>query len=439
MRLTTATVLAVAAVTAASGVTVGTATAANGVNVERISQNSQGQSGNGASTNSDVSANGRFVVFDSRSNNLDGEQDGDARSQIYMRDRVTGITQIISVKRVGDDTPANHDSFAPTISDDGNFIAFTSKASDLPTGSPDLNSNDDVFIFNRVTQKMIRVDAPSGQSNGRSLQAVISGNGDAVAFTTLASNFSSGDKNGLADVYRYNRITGTVNLISKTPIGAAGNGQSQHPAIDNSGTVIAFESEASNLIADDTNNRTDVFQFRTNAISRVSVTSSGGQANDNSTRPSVSRDGGAVAFQSIASNLVGGDTNNVSDIFHRDVDDRTTRRVSLGTLGRQANGSSFDPDLNADGSRIVFQSGASNLSGDDTNGRVDVFMARPTCGISCSNLVSRTETGAVAQGATSENAAISSDGTFVSFSSTGQLTSDPDVNGLLPDIYARVY
>jgi Tol biopolymer transport system component len=126
----------------------------------------------------------------------------------------------------------------------------------------------------------------------------------------------------------------------------------------------------------DTNRRNDVFvrDRRTGRTERVSVSTGGDQSNDESDDPALSANGRFVAFESLASNLVPGDTNGVEDIFVRDRRTGTTRRVSLGPNGIQGNGASQDAALSATGRFVVFQSEASNLVPGDTNGVEDVFV-----------------------------------------------------------------
>ncbi|HEY8112624.1 MAG TPA: hypothetical protein VII16_07120, partial [Actinomycetes bacterium] len=148
------------------------------------------------------------------------------------------------------------------------------------------------------------------------------------------------------------------------------------PAISAHGRHIAFESEATNLVAADTNGRVDVFvrdRF-TGMTERVSVTSRGKQGNGDSGFATMSDDGRYVAFYSDASNLAAGDTNGVPDVFVRDRTRGTTHRVSLTSGSRQANGLSFDPNISGNGRYVAFISEASNLVPGDTNGLVDVFV-----------------------------------------------------------------
>jgi len=139
---------------------------------------------------------------------------------------------------------------------------------------------------------------------------------------------------------------------------------------------VAFSSVASNLVPGDTNDDWDVFvRDRVDRVTRrVSVGPGGGQANCGSVEPAISRGGRYVAFDSSASNLVPGDTNHESDVFVRDRVDRVTRRVSIGPGGHQANRNSGAPAISPGGRYVAFHSSASNLVPGDTNNAFDVFV-----------------------------------------------------------------
>ena len=126
----------------------------------------------------------------------------------------------------------------------------------------------------------------------------------------------------------------------------------------------------------DTNGARDVFvrDLQTGETTRVSVSSSGAEANGDSFAPALSSDGRYVAFSSAASNLVDGDTNDANDIFIRDRQANTTTRVSVGFDGSQANGGSDQPSLSGDGRLVAFTSTASNIVNGDANNLRDAFV-----------------------------------------------------------------
>src|SRR3989440_135688 len=164
--------------------------------------------------------------------------------------------------------------------------------------------------------------------------------------------------------------------VSVDSLGAQGIGDSEGPSISAHGRFVAFYSSAANLVAGDTNGARDVFvrDRKTGKTTRVSVDSHGAQANGDSVAASISADGRLVAFLSSASKLVGGDTNGARDVFVRDRKARKTRRVSVDSHGAQGKGASFVPSISANGRFVAFSSVASNLVAGDTNTVSDVFV-----------------------------------------------------------------
>ena len=169
---------------------------------------------------------------------------------------------------------------------------------------------------------------------------------------------------------------GTTERVSVSSGGAQGNGYSFDPAISADGRFVAFASDATNLVPGDTNSTADVFvrDRQTGTTRRVSVSSGGAQGNDVSSDPAISADGRFVAFKSDATNLVPGDTNDSDDIFVHDRQTGTTRRVSVSSGGAQGNGDSLSPAISADGRFVAFESCATNLVPGDTNDAIDVFV-----------------------------------------------------------------
>ncbi|MEZ4512377.1 MAG: thrombospondin type 3 repeat-containing protein [Chloroflexota bacterium] len=339
----------------------------------RVSVNSSGGQGNSFSLAPSISSDGRFVAFESHASNLvSGDTNGS--TDIFVHDRQTGETSRISVNSSGGQ--GNNHSSAPSISSDGRFVAFHSAASNLVSGD---TGRDDVFVHDRQTGETSRVSVNSSGDQGNSFSVLpsISSDGRFVAFTSYASNLVSGDTNGSHDVFVHDRQTGTTSRVSVDSSGSEGNGLSVYSSISSDGRFVAFQSRASNLVTGDTNNRDDIFVHdrQTGATSRVSVGSSGSQGNHFSFSPSISGDGRFVAFESYASNLVSGDTNGVPDIFVHDRQTGATSRISVNSSGSQGNSFSIFPSISSDGRFVAFQSGASNLVSGDTNGRPDVFVA----------------------------------------------------------------
>jgi Tol biopolymer transport system component len=212
--------------------------------------------------------------------------------------------------------------------------------------------------------------------------AVLAGNASTAVFATTATNFVAQDPgDAVADIVSVSLLNGTRRLISSTTDGSAPDGSSSAPTVSGTGLVVAFVSNATNLVPDDTNGVFDVFaRAQGGPVVRVSVAADGGQANGVSFQPDISGDGRFVAFTSIASNLVPDDTNGQPDVFIRDLKANTTRRVSLSDAGGEGRGRSSAPAVSADGAVVVFESAAPDLVVGDTNGVADVFARVLTTG-----------------------------------------------------------
>lgn len=292
----------------------------------------------------------------------------------------------ISIPRIGSETtPGSAPATAPSIADDGLWVAFTSAGGDLVAG--DSNGSSDVFVRSlagRTTTRASLTDADA-QSTGTATQPAISGDGRFVAFTSTGSDLVVGDTNGVADVFVRDRVAGTTERVSVATGGTQGSGRSSEPAVSADGRYVSFTSEAANLVASDTNGVADVFvRDRTAATTvRVSVTSAGAQLNQASMASDLSPSGAWAVFTSAATNAVSGDSNNADDVFLARVSGGSVRRVSapdaITKPFQQSNGASgraqvTDPvnDYTGGGEPLVaYQSKATNLAGTDANGAVD--------------------------------------------------------------------
>ena len=339
----------------------------------RVSISSAGEQGNDLSGDPSISADVRFVAFASVASNL-VEGDTNGTCDIFVRDQQIDVTERVSVSSAGEQ--GNSWSQVPSISADGRYVAFASSASNLVEG--DTNGTYDIFVRDRQSgeTRRISVSIAGEQGNGLSWYPSISADGRYVAFESDASNLAEGDTNGYDDVFVHDRQSGETRRISLSSAGGQGNNDSYYPSISADGRYVAFVSEASNLVEGGTNNVQDVFVHdRQNSETRlVSVSSAGEQGNDQSFTATISADGRYVAFASVASNLVEGDTNGWSDVFVHDRESGETRRISVSSVGEQANNTSWLTSITADGRYVAFESDASNLVEGDTNGWSDVFV-----------------------------------------------------------------
>lgn len=343
---------------------------ARGVTVRASVSNLERQA-NASSNEAAISGNGRFVVFTSGASNL-VRGDTNATVDVFVRDMRLGTTRRVSVGAGGAQGAGS--SFLPSISADGRYVAFQSTAANLVRG--DTNRAEDAFVRDLWLGRTTRVSIPrgGGQFRGASIQPVISADGRHVAFS---SNPRHPD---LFDVFLRDRRAGTTRRVTVGLGGRPINGNTGTIAISGNGRYVGYLSEASNIVAGDTNRTWDTFVYDacTGRTRRVSVATGGAQGNGFSDMPSLSHTGRYVAFASEASNLVRGDTNRAGDAFVRDLHTGVTRRISLAPGGAQANdttGPNYAPEvaLSADGQHAAFVSLASNLVRGDTNNAPDVF------------------------------------------------------------------
>ncbi|MEP6488698.1 calcium-binding protein [Microcoleus vaginatus GB2-A3] len=390
--------------------------------------------GNRYSVSSSISADGRFVAFTLQQSIFSlGEPNNNTNNSddIFVRDLLTNTTTRVSVDAAGN--PGNDISYDPSISADGRFVAFQSDATNLVPG--DTNNSGDIFVRDLLTNTTTRVSVGSAGNQGNSLsrRSSISGDGRFVAFASDATNLVPGDTNNSTDIFVRDLSTNTTTLVSASSSGDRGNNDSELPSISANGRFVAFRSFATNLVPGDTNNERDIFvrDLLTNTITLVSVSSNGDRANDSSSRCSISADGRFVAFSSDATNLVPGDTNNTTDIFVRDLSTNTTTRVSISSTGNQGNEDFYTPFISADGRFVTFSSEASNLVPGDTNDSEDIFVR--DLSTNTTTRVSVSSTGNQGN-SDSEFPSISANGQKVAFSSFAANLVPGDTNNG-PDLF----
>lgn len=281
---------------------------------ERISVTTSGQQANNLSIFPDISGGGRFVSFYSQATNL-VPNDTNNVDDIFLHDRLLGTTERISVSTAGDQ--ANAASIFQDLSVDGRYTVYESEATNLVAN--DTNNVWDVFLYDRINQSTERISVNSAeqQGDGRSSYAVISTNNRYVTFVSYATNFDPDDPNPNGDIYVRDLVNGTTELISRGLNNQPSNGGSHYPVISSNGRFVAYHSESSNLVPGDTNNVADVFLYdrQTGTTKIVSLSITGQQGNDNSNIPTISDNGRFLAFHSWASNLTVGDTNGTIDVF----------------------------------------------------------------------------------------------------------------------------
>lgn len=403
----------------------------------RISLSSTGEQANGLCGYPHLSATGRYVVFDSIATNLTPGDTNGVRD-VFVRDLDTGQTTRASVSTTG----AQADFEIPSlfglhrITPDGRFVIFWSHAATLVSG--DTNGFGDVFLRDRQMGVTTResVSTAGVQGNNDSLATAISDDGRFIIFGSDATNLVPNDSNNTTDVFWRDRHLGVTTRISVSSAGAQGNARSAGGDMTPDGAIAAFSSSASNLVPGDTNENEDVFVrvMATGAVSRVSLSSSGAQADRDCYGSWLSADGRFVMFWSSATNLVGGDTNNFKDVFVHDRQTAQTTRVSVGTGGVQANGQCDAHSISRDGRWVGFGSHATNLVPDDFNQHGDAFIHDRLTGQT--RLISVTSNGT--QGIhESGQPWPSADGSRIAFRSVASNLAPGDTNGTY-DVFLHV-
>ncbi|WP_157548191.1 S8 family serine peptidase [Nonomuraea candida] len=327
----------------------------------RVSVPSGGGLADSFSLSPTVSGDGRYVGFNSGAANLvPGDTNG--LSDAFVHDRRTGTTELLSV--APDGTPGDGLSGAPRFSADGRFAVFDSDAANLVPG--DTNGRTDVFLRDRQSGTTERLSVARGgvQVDDSSREPTISADGRYVAFQSGADALTPGDANGVIDAYVLDRRSGTLTrLAAPYP-----DEETTGPVISADGTAVTFTNGVG--LGELYVKR----PFATGEARLVSVTPGGEPAGAMSFAPSITADGGRVAFYSDSPALVPGDTNGRNDVFVRDVAAGTTTRVSGGPRGEEGDGRAVLPSISDDGRYVAFESTSANLGEGDTNKRGDVFV-----------------------------------------------------------------
>ncbi len=397
-----------------------------------------------------LSDDGRYIAFHSQATNLVA---GDTNnfSDCFVHDNLTGTTVLISLGVAG--AQANADCFRPSLSSSGRYVAYVTTATNLVAG--DTNGMGDVFRHDRDTDAdgvfdepgavaTIRVSVATGgaQTNGhsRSYESTISDDGDRIVFESDATNLVAGDTNGIQDCFLRIVSAGTTTRLSVSTSGAQSTGSTSSPAISGNGAAVVLTANSSpgssGLTADDTNDVPDVFvrDLVAGTTTRVSVSSAGAQGNGSSLWGTISDDGLLVSFESSATNLVAGDVNGTDDVFVHDRSSGTTTLANLSSGGAQSNSYSSGGTISGNGLFVLFQSAGTNLVGGDGNGDIDVFVRDRLAGttVRASRAVDGTEGNEA-----SLLGAISDDGASVAFISYAtNLGPGADTNGF-PDAFVR--
>jgi Tol biopolymer transport system component len=440
--------------------------------LERVSVSSAEVQANGATFGEPpaISADGRYVAFATNATNFD-TGDTNNRRDLYLRDRTLGTTVRVSYRPDGQQYPA-HDSYASDISNDGRYLSYMI----------DNGSTRSTMLYDRILNQTTRLDVdPQGNvGNDSSGYPSLSGTGSVATFISRADNFPGGSGLDYWHVYRRGITANTLDLISRYAV-ATTNDDSTDPSLSADGQSVVFTSNATNLLPEqDDDGEEDVYLYdrtldivllvsadgsgnalggnmpqvsgngayvayqregmiyrwerATNSTVMVSVSNSGIPGDFISWEPSISDNGRYVAFASGATNLVPGDTNNLLDIFVRDVVAGTTTRVSVAGNGAQSDGDSFDAALSADGRYVAFSSLAITLAPGEEFPSFDIFVHDRTTG-ETTRLTRLYDGAPLPLNGTTRYPAISADGRYVVFQSAERLVADDSPVFPWTDVY----
>ncbi|MEW6776479.1 MAG: Ig-like domain-containing protein [Bdellovibrionota bacterium] len=395
-----------------SGVTIRASTTASGSQVV------------GDSRRASISGDGRYVAFLSSASTL-VVGDTNLVDDVFWKDLQSGVIQRVNVSTSG--VEADYDAISMNVSNDGQRVAFSTYASNLVP--IDATANIDVFLRDITAGTTVLQNTNSAgerPTGGQNLSLSASADGRLIVFSSQMIDLIANDDNRNNDVFLKNLDTGITTLISSSAAGILGNSSSEEPSISSDGRYVAFVSYANNLVAGPMNVWRDIFVKNLNdgSIVLASASSAGTPGNSTSINPSLSSDGGYVAFSSAASNLVASDISTY-DVFKKNLATGAIEKVSVSTSGIGGNADSFMPSISSTGRYVVFYSSATNLVSSDTNAIRDLFI-RDTM-LASTMRVNTSSTGTQSNGLT--NAGYSRDGRYVFFSSIASNLVTGDTNG----------
>jgi len=289
----------------------------------------------------------------------------------------TVLQKMVSISSSGEQGNAAS-QWIGIVSGDGRYVSFSSEATNLVPG--DLNKVADAFVHDIQTgiTEMVSVSSLGEQGNYSTISGVISSDGRYISFSTGSNNLVPNDTNERPDVFIRDTVLGLTEIVSLSSSGAQGNGTSSRESISADGRYVVFRSSATNLVPNDTNGQQDLFVHdrETGNTEMVSLSSTGVQGNAWSLGASISDDGRYVAFSSDATNLVLNDTNSVRDLFVHDRVTNITEIIPISNIDTQSNGDSITHGIlsSSDMRYIAFSSEATNLIPNDSNGFTDAFI-----------------------------------------------------------------
>ena len=387
------------------------------------SKNANGVTSNNISQAADIDATGRYIVFESKATNLTSIATTTGRLLIYRKDTITGEVILVSSDKSGL-VEANNNASNPSISTNGRYVVFESAADNLDGNA---SNNNQIYLkdldSDDVTLVSLNIEGlPDEGFNGAS-NAKVSDDGRYVLFQSSDLLMSTIPGGGIAQIYLKDMSNGVVQMISRTIANDAGNAASNNPDMSADGTHIVFESLATNFTASNSFNH--IYYVNTSVahtVEQISVATGGAQANANSNKPSISDDGSSVVFDTDATNLDGSDNNGTTDVYLHYITPGSTNLISVTNTGDSGNGASSNAHISGNADYVVFESLALDLASGATPGVRSIYVrdlsAWPETIIEKVDIPSST--------LPSNEPVISTDGRYVSFHSDETYADDTD-------------
>ena len=318
-----------------------------------------------------ISADGRYIAYMSYSTDLLPGVGRSGTSQIYRYDRVTNTTKFVSKARDGS-TPHNY-SWYPAISASGRYVVYATPAGSVVNG--DRNGRSDIVRYDAVldrARKVSNIKGTADPTDQDSFQPSISRDGRYVVFQSRATNLVD-DPGPYDTIYLVDMQTEQFTQVSRGADGGPPDSFSDFPEISDNGRWVTYESYATNIVPGGTNGLRQILLWDRSTGGTAVVSRLAGQDGDGDSQQAVV-EGHFVAFQSVAANLATGDDNAVSDAFRFDITTGELTLLSRALDGTSGEGESYYPSVTRDGQRVTFVSYAPDLVPSDTNGVFDVFV-----------------------------------------------------------------
>jgi hypothetical protein len=403
---------------------------AHAAGITRVSVSSEETQSNYSSYKPSTSKDGRYVAFDSNASNLVPNDTIGDYTDVFVRDRQTGTTTLVSVD--SNEQPGPGQSFSPSISDNGRYIAFVTQNNFDPS---DTNGFNDVYMrdLQEGTTTWVSVNPGNSDEGEDAGLPSISGDGRYVAFESRPENLLT-PIYPISQIYVRDLQNNSTTLVSKASDGTPGDRDSRDANLSANGQFIAFSSSAHNLVANDTNDEEDVFiyELATGNIRRASVSSSGAQQSASSSRPALSADGRYVTFGSDSDTLVSGDTNGRHDVFLSDLQTGQTTRISVPLNANYEFYGASNPDISDDGRYVIFWGLLSPTPANQSNIPQVYVRDRKlnTTRVVSLNLEGKLSNGSPGIGS-GQFSAISGNGRYIAFTSNASDLVARDTNGVL--------